>query len=147
MQARSGNFACAWNVLCCGTVAGFDTDMQFELNGQDTGRHPALEYPNTYAPIPANGASCIHTGLKHAHMYKLLSDEGGARSFVRVVNLKTPKARHGKTLFNIGDMLRYLDHLAQQQGSGESRHSLVPSDASGAPASSNGPKTAPPGNA
>jgi hypothetical protein len=78
----------------------------------------AVEYPNSYASIPANGQSCPHTGLKHAHLYKLLGQDGAAREFVRVVNLRHPKARHGKTLFHVGDMLRFLDNLAFEQGTG-----------------------------
>ena len=80
-------------------------------------------YPNSYASIPANGQTCPHTGLKHAHLYKLLGDSGAARDFVRVVNLKDPKARHGKTLFHVGDMLRFLDRLALEQGTGRKRDS------------------------
>ena len=80
-------------------------------------------YPNSYAPIPANGQSCPHTGLKHAHLYKLLAEKGAAREFVRVVNLRDPKARHGKTLFHVGDILRFLDRLALEQGTGSKRAS------------------------
>lgn len=83
----------------------------------------AGDYPNSYAPIPANGQSCPHTGLKHAHLYKLLGNNGAAREFVRVVNLRDPKARHGKTLFHVGDMLRFLDSLALDQGTGSKRES------------------------
>jgi hypothetical protein len=81
----------------------------------------AGDYPNNYAPIPGNGQSCPHTGLKHAHLYKLLGNKGAAREFVRVVNLRDPKARHGKTLFHVGDMLRFLDGLALEQGTGGKR--------------------------
>ena len=81
----------------------------------------AVDYPNSYAPIPANGKSCPHTGLKHAHLYKLLGDNGAARDFVRVVNLRDPKARHGKTLFHVGDLLRFLNNLALEQGTGRKR--------------------------
>lgn len=83
----------------------------------------AGEYPNSYTTIPTNGRTCSHTGLKHAHLYKLLGDKGAAREFVRVVNLRDPKARHGKTLFHVGDMLRFLDRLAHGQGTGMNRES------------------------
>ena len=83
----------------------------------------AEEYPNSYAPIPANGQLCPYTGLKHAHLYKLLGDGGSAREFVRVVSLRDPKARHGKTLFHVGDMLRFLNTLAHEQGTGMNRES------------------------
>ena len=65
---------------------------------------------------------CHHTGLKHAQLYKLLSGDGAARRYVRVVNLKEPGTSKGKTVFHVGDFLRYLDQLAKQQGSGG--HSL-----------------------
>jgi hypothetical protein len=78
-----------------------------------------------YAPIPTNSQSRPHTGLKHAHLYKLLGNKGAAREFVRVVNLKDPKARHGKTLFHVGDMLRFLDGLALEQGTGRKRGSEI----------------------
>jgi hypothetical protein len=91
------------------------------------------EYPNIYAAIPSNGVPCPHTGLKHAHLYKLLGEDGAARNFVRVVNLRNPRARHGKTLFNVGDMLRFLDHLAREQGAGSDRQklSVVPAQGPG----------------
>jgi hypothetical protein len=63
--------------------------------------------------IPANGQSCPYTGLKHARLYKLLGENGAAREFVRVVNRKT--------LFHVGDMLRFLDNLALEQGTGSKR--------------------------
>ena len=79
------------------------------------------EYPNAYTPIHPNGKTCPHTGLKHAQLYKLLTHGGIARPHVRVASIKDPAARKGKTVFNIGDMLRYLDALAEQQGTGRHR--------------------------
>lgn len=75
-------------------------------------------YPNCYTAIPPNGKTCPHTGLKHAQLYKLLTQDGAARPYVRVASLKVPGAAKGKTLFHAGDMLRFLDELARQQGSG-----------------------------
>lgn len=77
-----------------------------------------LDYPNCYAPIPPNKSMCPHTGLRHTHLYSLLNAGGAARPYVRVVNLKQPGARKGKTLFHVGDFLRYLDRLAAEQRSG-----------------------------
>ena len=74
------------------------------------------KYPNCYAVIPPNGKICERTGLKHAQLYKLLTGNGAARAFVRVANLKLPGAAKGKTLFHVGDMLRYLDMLAAETG-------------------------------
>lgn len=68
-----------------------------------------------WSPIPLNGQSCQFTGLKHAKLYNLLGADGLARSHVRVVNLRTPGAKRGQTLFNVGDMLRFLDGLAKAQ--------------------------------
>jgi hypothetical protein len=76
------------------------------------------DYPNCYAPIPPNGKACVYCGLKHAQLYKLLGEDGAARPYVRVANLKHPGASKGKTVFHVGDMLRYLDWLARHQGSG-----------------------------
>lgn len=71
--------------------------MKKQLSRIDIEEDASAEgYPNSYAPIPANGQSCPHTGLKHAHLYKLLAENGAAREFVRVVSLRDPKARHGK---------------------------------------------------
>ncbi len=75
-------------------------------------------YPNAYIAIPPNGKACAITGLKHAHLYKLLTGKGKAREYVRVVNLKVPGAKKGKTLFHAGDMLRFLDKIALEQNSG-----------------------------
>lgn len=79
------------------------------------------EYPNFYAPIPPNSHQCPHTGLRHTHLYSLLTSEGAARPYVRVVNLKQPGAKKGKTLFHVGDFLRFLDRLASEQKSGTLR--------------------------
>lgn len=75
------------------------------------------DYPNSYAALPSNakGITCPHTGLRHAHLAKLLKPGGLAANRVRVVTLREPGARHGKTLFHLGDMLRWLDELAAQQ--------------------------------
>ena len=78
-------------------------------------------YPVGYAPIPANGKTCCYTGLKHAHLYKLLTKSGAATPYVRVAQIRQPGAPKGVTLFNIGDMLRYIDWLAASQGSGHMR--------------------------
>ncbi len=69
-----------------------------------------------WSPIPPNGRSCQFTGLKHAKLYQLLSAGGDVRKRVRVVNLRTPGAKRGQTLFHVGDMLQYLDELAREQG-------------------------------
>lgn len=68
-----------------------------------------------WSPIPANGRSCQFTGLKHAKMYNLLSVGGLARKHVRVVNLRSPGASRGQTLFHVGDMLQFLDASAREQ--------------------------------
>ena len=44
-----------------------------------------------------------------------------ARAYVRVANLRDPGAKQGKTIFHVGDMLRFLDGLSAQQGSGQLR--------------------------
>jgi len=80
------------------------------------------EYPNCYAAIPPNGKVCPHTGLRHTHLYTMLAVGGTARPHVRVVSLREPGARKGKTLFHVGDFLRHLDRLAAQQGSGALRN-------------------------
>ena len=68
-----------------------------------------------WAPIPPNGQSCQFTGLKHAKLYHLLGAGGLVRKRVRVVNLRTPGAQRGQTLFHVGDMLQFLDALAREQ--------------------------------
>ena len=40
---------------------------------------------------------------------------GPVRKKVRVANLRTPGTTRGHTLFNVGDMLRYLDEVAGEQ--------------------------------
>ncbi len=69
-----------------------------------------------WTPIPPNGQRCQFTGLKHAKLYNLLGPDGLARVQVRVVNLKTPGANRGQTLFHVGDMLQFLDGLSKSQG-------------------------------
>ncbi len=76
----------------------------------------ALEasYPNRYTAIPVNGEVCAVTGLKHAKLYTLLSRGGAAFGKVRVANLRESGTKRGKTLFHVGDMLRYLDAKATE---------------------------------
>ena len=69
-----------------------------------------------WSPIPPNGQRCQFTGLKHAKLYHLLSGDGHVRKRVRGVNLRTPGATRGQTLFHVGDMLQFLDELAREQG-------------------------------
>jgi len=76
----------------------------------------ASQQMDRWSPIPPNGRSCQFTGLKHAKLYHLLSGDGFARKRVRVVNLRTPGAKRGQTLFHVGDMLQFLDTLAREQG-------------------------------
>ena len=78
----------------------------------------AVDYPNRYTAIPVNGEVCGVTGLKHSKLYTLLSKGGEAHGKVRVANLRGAGANRGKTLFHVGDMLRFLDekaHAAQTQ--------------------------------
>lgn len=86
-----------------------------------SGRNEDCAYPDRYTHIPPNRGMCTYTGLKHSHLYKLLGRGGRARDYVRVVTLREPRARHGKTLFHIGDMLRFLDLVAEEQGTGSKR--------------------------
>ena len=76
----------------------------------------ASQQMDRWCPIPPNGKSCQFTGLKHAKLYHLLESGGVVRKHVRVVNLRTPGAARGQTLFHVGDMLQYLDKLAREQG-------------------------------
>ena len=78
---------------------------------------PASPHSDRWSPIPPNGQRCQFTGLKHAKLYQILGANGIARRQVRVVNLRTPGATRGQTLFHVGDMLRFLDALAQQNQS------------------------------
>jgi hypothetical protein len=68
-----------------------------------------------WSPIPPNGQRCQFTGLKHAKLYHLLASDGVVRKRVRVVNLRTPGAKRGQTLFHVGDMLQFLDGLSREQ--------------------------------
>ena len=71
-----------------------------------------------WTPIAPNGQTCQFTGLKHAKLYHLLGPGGLARAHVRVVNLRTPGAKRGQTLFHVGDMLQFLERLAAEQHEG-----------------------------
>ena len=95
------------------------TTKTLEIALEDPG---GPEYPNHYAAIPPNGKVCPHTGLRHTHLYTMLAVGGTARQHVRVVNLREPGAKKGKTLFHVGDFLRHLDRLAAHQGSGVLRN-------------------------
>ena len=95
--------------------------MKIDITNNQSNVNAPKEYPDTWSEIPPNGKVCSRTGLKHAKIYSMLGKGGIARAHVRVANLKDPKAKQGKTLFHLGDMLRFLDELAAQQGSGELR--------------------------
>jgi hypothetical protein len=94
--------------------------IEVELE-EDQNQH----YPNSYAPIPPNKSQCPHTGLRHTHLYSLLSLGGEARPYVRVVNLKKSGTKKGKTLFHVGDFLRFMDRLAVEQKSGALRNPML----------------------
>ena len=76
-------------------------------------------YPDMWTEIPPNGKICAYTGLKHAKLYSLLGKGGIGRPYVRIANLREPGAKQAKTIFHLGDMLRFLDNLAAEQGSGQ----------------------------
>jgi hypothetical protein len=71
------------------------------------------KYPNRYTSIPTNGDICPVTGLKHAKLYSMLSKGGDAYGKVRVASLREPGKQRGKTVFHVGDMLRFLDEKAK----------------------------------
>jgi len=73
---------------------------------------PAMD---RWSPIPPNGQRCQFTGMKHAKLYDLLGAGGLASKHVRVVNLRTPGANRGQTLFHVGDMLTFLNSLSRKQ--------------------------------
>ena len=89
------------------------------LTQKDPSANQYREYPDKWIEIVPNGRVCEHTGLKHARLYTLLGNNGIARREVRVANLRNAGASQGKTLFHLGDFLRFLDRLAAEQGSGE----------------------------
>jgi hypothetical protein len=71
-----------------------------------------------YAPVPTNSEGpCRYTGLRHSLLYVTLN-RPEVRERVRVAKLKAPGANRGKTLFHVGDMLAYLDSLADEQKGG-----------------------------
>ena len=107
------------SVICRPNSMSPMTTKTLEIALEDPG---GPEYPNCYAAIPPNGKVCPHTGLRHTHLYTMLAAGGTARPHVRVVNLREPGAKKGKTLFHVGDFLRHLDRLAAQQGSGTLRN-------------------------
>jgi hypothetical protein len=88
-------------------------------NGSRPDPKQASAYPDIWCEIPPNGKTCPHTGLKHAKLYSLFAKGGLARPHVRVANLRNPGAKQGKTIFHLGDFMRFLDELAAQQGAGE----------------------------
>lgn len=107
------------SVKCRPNLKSPMTTKTLEIALEDPG---GFEYPNCYAAIPPNGKVCPHTGLRHTHLYTMLAVGGTARPHVRVVNLREPGAKKGKTLFHVRDFLRHLDRLAAQQGSGALRN-------------------------
>jgi len=90
--------------------------MKIELTSQVSEQTEKC-YPDKWTEIPPNGKVCPFTGLKHGKLYSMLGKNGIARPHVRVANLRDPRARQGKTIFHVGDMFRFLDFLAAQQGS------------------------------
>ena len=77
------------------------------------------EYPNIWTPIAPNGQTCKHTGLGHGQLYGMLKGSDGgdpiAKGHVRVASLRRSGRGRGKTVFHVGDMMRFLDKLAKEQ--------------------------------
>jgi len=90
--------------------AASDNPTTVMIEQEQMARH--VDYPNRYTTVPPNGRRCEFTGLKHAKLYHILGPGGIACRKVRVANLRTPGAARGQTLFHVGDMLRFLDELA-----------------------------------
>lgn len=86
--------------------------------------NPIDKYPDRYSEIPKNGQICQYTGLKHAALYRLLSNAGEFRDYVRVIQIRRPGASRGKTMFHVGDILKRFDELARVQGAGVKRSSV-----------------------
>jgi len=99
--------------------------IEIKNNSADIQNQP---YPNMWIEIPPNGKVCSHTGLKHAKLYSLLGKGGLGRAHIRVANLREPGAKQAKTIFHLGDMMKFLDTLATEQGSGQLRQRLDAAD-------------------
>jgi hypothetical protein len=91
-----------------------NTSSQALSSGEFLGEQKAAtSFPDRYSPIPPNGQKCAFTGLGHSRMYQLLN--GPAKPYVRVASLREPGTARGTTLFHVGDMLGYLNSLAQHR--------------------------------
>jgi hypothetical protein len=90
---------------------------------ETTQRDVEPSFPDRYAKIPANGQFCEYSGLGHSRLYQLLN--GPAKNFVRVASLREPGAKRGTRLFHVGDLLRFLNRLAEEQR-GESSNTINP---------------------
>jgi hypothetical protein len=90
--------------------AASDNPTTVMIEQEQMARH--VDYPNRYTTIPPNGRRCEFTGLGHAKLYQILRVDGIARHKVRVANLRMPGTTRGQTLFHVGDLLRFLDGLA-----------------------------------
>jgi hypothetical protein len=93
--------------------------IELDNNSPTDKRNESVSHRDIWTEIPPNGRTCPYTGLKHAKLYSLLGKGGLARAHVRVANLRDPGAKQGKTIFHVGDMLRFLDGLSARQGAGQ----------------------------
>ncbi len=90
--------------------------MATKFSLQDTGNAANPEAADRWQRVPPNGRTCPITTFGHAKLYSLLGPDGLARKAgVRVVNVREPGAKRGILLFNVPDMLAWLNSLAQEQ--------------------------------
>jgi len=68
---------------------------------------------NRYLPTPKNGNQCPISGMGHARFYaKVINGEG--RKHVRIVDMKEPNQSRGTKFYHAGDLLCWLNSLAEQ---------------------------------
>jgi hypothetical protein len=93
-----------------------DLGYKLNLHMNNTSNPPqdtAIDSSNVWRQIPPNGSRCPITGLTHARFYQLIN--GIAKSHVRTCSLKEPGCTRATRLVHMGDLLQFLNNLAQEQ--------------------------------
>ena len=73
---------------------------------------------NRYLPAPKNGAVCPISGFGHSRFYQKVVN-GAGRKHVRIVDLREPGEARGTKFYHVGDLLGWLNSLAEKQAKEE----------------------------
>ena len=78
------------------------------------GDEQVLKTPDAWTTLPKKGKQCPYTGRSAAWYYRRIL-QGEARKHIRTIHEREPGSNRGAWMIHIGDLLAYLNRLAEAQ--------------------------------